>query len=262
VARRTWPASPPKEWLRREPEQIDAERRHCSTPGHSMIDSRETGTVEAAARQLAERCRAKVVKRRHSPSRPWSLLGPCMLDELKAMPWAAARAAMAPVAAAAAAEAALNECRRRFQQPLDERDDSARCSRSRQAGVNGSPRVPTRTALSPGRVAAVVGPWDVDAAPARGTLRCRSEPEDHITSITGGWGREVRSAWLRRNNCRRLLRRLRTGARRTTGPARLAVVRSRCSDPPSAVTTPSGTTRLGLVLRVGAPAEPAAQHDG
>ncbi|MEO7371129.1 MAG: hypothetical protein ABIZ69_09710, partial [Ilumatobacteraceae bacterium] len=45
-------------------------------------------------------------------------------DELKAMPWAAARAAMAPVVdKVAQLEAAFAEARRRFQQPLDDRDD-------------------------------------------------------------------------------------------------------------------------------------------
>jgi hypothetical protein len=114
------------ERLRRELEQIDAERHRLFDTWASLGDRLASlGTVEASAHQLADRCRSKVVQAPTLAIPSVAAVGPLVsIDELKAMPWAAARAAMAPVVAKLQRlEAALNECRRRFQQPLDERDD-------------------------------------------------------------------------------------------------------------------------------------------
>ena len=114
------------EALRGELEQIDAERRKLFDDWAALGDRLAgLGTTEAAVHQLAERCRAKVVQAPTLAIPSVAAVGDLVsTDELKAMPWAAARAAMAPVVAKVQRlEAALTECRHRFQQPLNERDD-------------------------------------------------------------------------------------------------------------------------------------------
>jgi hypothetical protein len=112
--------------LRRELETIDTERRQLFTTWAALPDRmRSLADTEVSVRQLAERCRDKV-------SNPPNLAIPSVAamgalpdaEELNAMPWPAARAAMAPVITKAERlEAALAEARRRFQRPLDDRDD-------------------------------------------------------------------------------------------------------------------------------------------
>lgn len=114
------------EALRRELEQIDAERRKLFDDWTALGDRlADLGTVEATVRQLADRCRSKIVQAPTLAIPSVAAVGaPTSIDELKSMPWAAARALMVPVVTKVQRlEAALNECRRRFQQALDERDD-------------------------------------------------------------------------------------------------------------------------------------------
>ncbi len=112
--------------LRGELEQIDAERRKLFDNWAALGDRLAgLGTAEAAVHQLADRCRSKVVQAPTLAVPSVAAVGDfASIDELRAMPWAAARAVMAPaVAKVERLEAALTECRRRFQQPLDDRDD-------------------------------------------------------------------------------------------------------------------------------------------
>jgi hypothetical protein len=114
------------EALRGELEQIDAERRKLFDDWIALGDRLAgLGTSEAAVHQLAERCRSKVVQAPTLAIPSVAAVGDLTsIDELKAMPWAAARAVMSPVVAKVQRlEAALTECRHRFQQPLNERDD-------------------------------------------------------------------------------------------------------------------------------------------
>ncbi|MEY2522787.1 MAG: hypothetical protein QOJ66_1352 [Ilumatobacteraceae bacterium] len=114
------------EGLRRELEHIDAERRQLFDMWATLDDRvASLGSAEAAVHQLAERCRSKVVQAPPLAIPSAAAVGPFVsVDELKAMPWAAARAVMTPlVAKVERLDAALTECRRRFQQPLDDRDD-------------------------------------------------------------------------------------------------------------------------------------------
>ena len=114
------------EALRGELEQIDAERRKLFDNWTTLRDRLAgLGTAEAAVHQLADRCRSKVVQAPTLAIPSVAAVGNfASVDELKAMPWAAARAVIAPVVAKVQRlEAALTECRHRFQQPLDERDD-------------------------------------------------------------------------------------------------------------------------------------------
>ena len=114
------------EALRRELEQIDGERRTLFDNWTTLDDRLATlGTAEASVRQLADRCRSKVVQAPALAIPSVAAVGTlASIDELKAMPWAAARGLMEPVVAKVQRlEAALTECRRRFQQALDDRDD-------------------------------------------------------------------------------------------------------------------------------------------
>lgn len=113
------------EVLRRELEKIDAERRQLFDTWATLNDRvAGLGSTEAAVRQLADRCRSKVAQAPSLAIPSAAAVGPFVsIDELKAMPWAAARAVMTPVVAKVERlDAAFTECRRRFQQPLDERD--------------------------------------------------------------------------------------------------------------------------------------------
>jgi hypothetical protein len=112
--------------LRKELEQADAERRELFEAWATLDDRQiELAETEATVRQLAERCRAKIVQAPGIAVPSAAAVGPFQpTDELRSMPWTAARAVMAPVVAKVQRlEAALTEARRRFQQPIDERDD-------------------------------------------------------------------------------------------------------------------------------------------
>lgn|GEM_PF-1783608 len=114
------------EALRRELEQIDAERRKLFDTWATLDDRLASlGGAEESVHQLADRCRSKVVQAPTLAIPSAAAVGPfASIDELKAMPWAAARAVMTPVVAKVERlDAALTECRRRFQQPLYDRDD-------------------------------------------------------------------------------------------------------------------------------------------
>jgi hypothetical protein len=112
--------------LRGELEAIDGERRQLFAAWAGLPDRlRALSDSEASLRTLAERCRDKIAD-------PPTLAIPSVgavgnwpaTDELQAMPWPAARGTMSPVIAKVQRlDAALAEARRRFQQPLDERDD-------------------------------------------------------------------------------------------------------------------------------------------
>jgi hypothetical protein len=112
--------------LRGELEAIDAERRQLFTAWAALpgrLDS--LGDVEASVRQLAERCRDKIAKAPTLAIPSVAAVGELPeTGELQTMPWPAARATMSPlVAKVQRLDAALAEARRRFQQPLDDRDD-------------------------------------------------------------------------------------------------------------------------------------------
>jgi hypothetical protein len=112
--------------LRGELEQIDAERRQLLDSWLTIDDRLVTlGETEASIRALAVRCRDKIVQAPSLAIPSVAAVGPFEpIDELKSMPWAAARAVMAPVVdKVKRLEAALAEARRRYQQPLDDRDD-------------------------------------------------------------------------------------------------------------------------------------------
>ena len=103
------------------PSDVSCSRRgRRSTNGSSRSPNRRPRCVSwrnDAARRSRRRPRLPF-----HPSPQWVRSSP--IDELKAMPWAAARAVMAPVVAKIERlEAALSEARRRFQQPIDARDD-------------------------------------------------------------------------------------------------------------------------------------------
>jgi hypothetical protein len=112
--------------LRRELEQIDAERRQLFETWATLDDRLASlGGAEATVRQLAGRCRNKIVQAPSLAIPSVAAVGPFLTtDELKAMPWSAARGVMAPVVAKVQRlQAALAEAGHRFQQPLDDRDD-------------------------------------------------------------------------------------------------------------------------------------------
>jgi hypothetical protein len=112
--------------LRGELEQIDAERRQLFADWANLADRLITlGEAEASVRALAVRCRDKIVQTPSLAIPSVAAVGEFMsADELKTMPWSAARVVMSPVVAKVQRlEAALAEARRRFQQPLDDRDD-------------------------------------------------------------------------------------------------------------------------------------------
>jgi len=112
--------------LRSELEAIDAERRQMLTTWAALPDRLGAlAAAEGSLRQLAERCRDKIANAPTLAIPSVAAVGGLQAaDELQAMPWPAARAAMSPVIAKVQRlEAALAEARRRFQQPLDDRDD-------------------------------------------------------------------------------------------------------------------------------------------
>lgn len=112
--------------LRRELEQIASERT-ALFDRWAALDARLTGLgdTERAVRELADRCRAKIVQAPALAVPSVAALGDLpSSDELHAMPWAAARGMMAPALdKIERLDAALAEAQRRYQRPLDERDD-------------------------------------------------------------------------------------------------------------------------------------------
>jgi hypothetical protein len=112
--------------LRLELEEADGERRQLFERWRGLTDRlRSLAESERTVRQTAERCRVKIA---HPPV----LAVPSVAaigeletaDELTAKPWSAARAVMAPVVSKVdRLEAALTEAQRRFQRPLEERDE-------------------------------------------------------------------------------------------------------------------------------------------
>ncbi len=112
--------------LRAELEQIDSERRQLFG-SWTTLDARlhALGDAEAFVRQLAQRCRDKIVQVPRLAIPSVAAVGSFLsTKELKTMPWTAARGVMAPVIGKVQRlEAALAEARRRYQQPLDDRDD-------------------------------------------------------------------------------------------------------------------------------------------
>ena len=112
--------------LRNELEQADAERRQLFETW-AGLDQRLVGIgqTETVVRALAQRCRDKIVQAPGLAIPSVAAVGSLMtLDEVKLLPWSAARAVMAPaVTRIQHLEAALAEARHRFQQPLDDRDD-------------------------------------------------------------------------------------------------------------------------------------------
>lgn len=112
--------------LRAELERIDAERRQLFEKWAASSTRLEAlSETEAVVRQLAERCRAKVVQAPTLAIPSVAALGPlATTDELEAMPWTAARGVMTPVLDKIdRVEAALAVAHDRYQQPLDDRDD-------------------------------------------------------------------------------------------------------------------------------------------
>jgi hypothetical protein len=112
--------------LRHELEQVDADRNHLYESWAALGDRLAAlADTEASVRLLADRCRAKVLQPPVLAIPSVAAVGPLQsIDELKAMPWAAARAAMSPVVdKVQRLDAALAEASRRFQQALDDRDD-------------------------------------------------------------------------------------------------------------------------------------------
>jgi len=112
--------------LRGELETLDAERLQLFTTWATLHDRLQAlGQTEASVRQLAERCRDKIA---HPPTLAIPSVAamgePPGAVDLHVMPWPAARAVMSPVITKLQRlDAALAEARRRFQQPLDDRDD-------------------------------------------------------------------------------------------------------------------------------------------
>ena len=131
--------------------QIDAERRQLfdDVGSAAPIGSHALGDAEASVRQLAERCRDKIVQRsRRWPSRRSPRSATCQsVDELQAMPWPAARAAMSPVD-----RQGRSDWRRRWPRPVVGSSNpstiaticAACCSRSATRPTpTGSARTPT-----------------------------------------------------------------------------------------------------------------------
>ena len=112
--------------LRNELEQADAERQQLFAAWATLDDRLAVlGQTEAAVRALAQRCRDKIVQAPTLAVPSVAAVGPfTTVDEMQSMPWSAARAVMASaVTKVQHLEAALAEAQRRFQQPLDDRDD-------------------------------------------------------------------------------------------------------------------------------------------
>jgi hypothetical protein len=112
--------------LRVELEHIDLERRQLLEKWVGLADRLiGLGDSEASVRQLAQRCREKVVQAPVLAVPSVAAVGDLApAGELAAMPWSAARAAMVPVLEKVERlDAALSEARRRFQRLLDDRDN-------------------------------------------------------------------------------------------------------------------------------------------
>jgi hypothetical protein len=112
--------------LRAELEQIDSERRQLFGDWTTLeVRLHALGDAETSVRQLAQRCRDKIVQVPSLAIPSVAAVGSFLsTDELKTMPWTAARGVMAPVISKVQRlEAALAEARRRYQQPLDQRDE-------------------------------------------------------------------------------------------------------------------------------------------
>ncbi len=112
--------------LRGELEHVEAERLQLFSTWTALSKRiEELGDAEVVVRQLAERCRTKVVQAPTLAIPSVAALGALDSgDELRAMPWVAARATMVPVLdKIQRLEAALAEARHRYQQPLDDRDE-------------------------------------------------------------------------------------------------------------------------------------------
>ncbi len=111
--------------LRHELETADADRQQLFERWAGLSGRvRILGETEKSVRQLAQRCRDKIVDAPNLAVPSVAAVGDLVaVDSLTAMPWAAARATMLPVLTKVDhLDAALTEARRRFQQPLDERD--------------------------------------------------------------------------------------------------------------------------------------------
>lgn len=112
--------------LRAELEQMAAERT-ALFERWAALDARlaRLGGTERAVRELADRCRAKIVQAPALAVPSVAALGDLpSSDQLRAKPWAAARGVMTPTLdKVQRLEAALAEAQRRFQRPLDDRDD-------------------------------------------------------------------------------------------------------------------------------------------
>jgi len=112
--------------LRSELEAIEKERQQLFAAWEALPERlRALADSEGSLRHLAERCRDKIA---NAPALAIPSVGAVgnlpATDELQAMPWPAARATMSPlIAKVQRLDAALTEARRRFQQPLDDRDD-------------------------------------------------------------------------------------------------------------------------------------------
>jgi hypothetical protein len=112
--------------LRSELERSDGERRQLFQRWAGLSARLGSlGETESQVRQLAETCRNKIA---HPPAiavpSVASIGELASYDELSAMPWSAARAIMAPmVTKVDRVQAALAEATRRFQRPLDQRDE-------------------------------------------------------------------------------------------------------------------------------------------
>ncbi|HEY0520614.1 MAG TPA: hypothetical protein VGC84_14050, partial [Ilumatobacteraceae bacterium] len=112
--------------LRRELEAVDSERRDLFGRW-SSLDQQVSALAdeERSIRDLALRCHDKIANVRPLAIPSVAALEPLTtVDDLETMPWTAARAVMAPVMEKVVRlDAALGEARRRYQQPLDDRDD-------------------------------------------------------------------------------------------------------------------------------------------
>jgi hypothetical protein len=112
--------------LRRELEALDADRARL-LQAWAGVEARlaTLRTDEAAVRQLAQRCRDKVKDAPAIGIPSVDAIGELAPEPaLRSMAWPAARALISPtIEKVDRLEAAFAEARRRFQQPLDERDD-------------------------------------------------------------------------------------------------------------------------------------------
>jgi hypothetical protein len=111
--------------LRHELENADGDRQQLFERWAGLSGRvRSLGETEKSVRELAQRCRDKIVDAPNLAVPSVAAVGDLVgVDSLTAMAWAAARATMVPVLTKVdRIDAALTEARRRFQRPLDERD--------------------------------------------------------------------------------------------------------------------------------------------